>query len=224
MMIPTPRQRADDDPQGRVKRGLVLNGFNLLPLMPFDGGWVMHAVLFCRHPLLDLAFRLATVAALVGLGLLSGPIFFWIAGFMALGTPAAWHIANAAHRLRQQDAVAASLDDDTIPPATVRVILAELLAGKPNQTSPNILAQQVTSIFETLNARPPDVAASLGLLALHGGGISDDARHGRCASRRATNDGRGDEGAHFHIAVTRRSRCRFHAGNLKRASIEALAA
>jgi hypothetical protein len=35
---------------------LILNGFNLLPLLPLDGGWVVHAVLFVRHPVLDVLF------------------------------------------------------------------------------------------------------------------------------------------------------------------------
>ena len=28
---------------------LMLNAFNLLPVIPLDGGWVFHNVLFCRH-------------------------------------------------------------------------------------------------------------------------------------------------------------------------------
>jgi Zn-dependent protease len=152
---------------------LLLNAFNLLPLMPFDGGWVLHAVLFCRHPLFDLAFRVVTVAALVGLGLVLGPIFYVLAGLTAIGIPIAWRVANAAHRLRQADAIPASLDD-TVPPETARVILRELVGDESmhtNYTSTNVavLAQQVSDVFETLNARPPGVAASIGLLAIHGG-------------------------------------------------------
>jgi Zn-dependent protease len=149
---------------------VLLNGSNLLPLMPFDGGWVLHAVLFCRHPLLDLAFRLVTVAALAGLGIFTGSIFFWvIAVFTALAIPSAWRVANAAHRLRAGDAVAASLDDDTVPPETVRVILSELQKNNAPSSSVTILAQQVASVFETLNARPPGALASAGLLAVHVG-------------------------------------------------------
>jgi hypothetical protein len=35
---------------------LILNGFNLLPFLLLDGGWVVHAVLFVRHPVLDVLF------------------------------------------------------------------------------------------------------------------------------------------------------------------------
>lgn len=47
---------------------LILNGFNLLPLLPLDGGWVVHAVLFVRNPLLDVGFRLLAILGLFGLG------------------------------------------------------------------------------------------------------------------------------------------------------------
>src|SRR4051794_9139015 len=47
---------------------LLINGFNLLPVLPLDGGHVLHATLFCRNRYLDIAFRLM---AIVGLLLLS---------------------------------------------------------------------------------------------------------------------------------------------------------
>src|SRR5215213_10087351 len=49
---------------------LILNGFNLLPLLPLDGGWVVHAVLFARHPVLDGVFRLAAAVGMIGLAVL----------------------------------------------------------------------------------------------------------------------------------------------------------
>ena len=68
---------------------LVLNGFNLLPLMPFDGGWVL-----ARDPLLPASAFGSCLSArdhrgACWLGMIGGTIFFWIAGFMALTTPGA---------------------------------------------------------------------------------------------------------------------------------------
>ncbi len=147
---------------------LIVNALNLLPFLPLDGGWVLHAVLFCRHPLLDLAFRLVAILAFFGLALLIGGHIYLLGIVMLVGLPAAWHVANVAERLRNRDAIAVSPDDVSIPETAARTILGELGAGKHARTPANLLAQQVTSVFETLNARPPGVPASLTLLAAQG--------------------------------------------------------
>jgi Zn-dependent protease len=149
---------------------LVLNGFNLLPLLPLDGGWVVHAVLFVRHPLLDLAFRLLAIAGVAALAVLSGDwILFLIPALMLIALPVSWRIATAAHRLRRQGFAAVSPDADSIPAASALPILAELRTGQRGPASPGVLARQVVSVFETLNARPPGLLASLGLLTVHAG-------------------------------------------------------
>ena len=67
---------------------VALNGFNLIPVLPLDGGWVMHTLLFSRHPLLDLLFRITAVLALVGLSIATGDnITRYLAIFMAIGLP-----------------------------------------------------------------------------------------------------------------------------------------
>src|SRR6185295_12866366 len=35
---------------------LVLNGINLLPFVPLDGGWVLHSLIFSRHYFLESIF------------------------------------------------------------------------------------------------------------------------------------------------------------------------
>src|SRR5262245_12447829 len=47
---------------------LVLNGFNLLPFMPLDGGRLLHLVLFSRQHYLEALFRVLTGGLLAWLG------------------------------------------------------------------------------------------------------------------------------------------------------------
>ena len=64
---------------------LILNGFNLLPVLPLDGGWVMHAGLFSRHYMLDTAFRvLAALALVVGGYFSTDRILMYLGIFAAL--------------------------------------------------------------------------------------------------------------------------------------------
>jgi Zn-dependent protease len=147
---------------------IALNGFNLLPLLPFDGGWVLLATLFCRHPLLDTAFRALAVLGVGALGILDARLYL-LAGLLAFVLPVSWRLAQVAYRLRKKGGIVSSPDDVTIPLETARVILNELKAGRPTRAPVNIHAQQVLTVFETLNARPPSAMATLGLLAVHGG-------------------------------------------------------
>src|SRR6266850_4573484 len=74
---------------------LILNGFNLLPVLPLDGGWVMHAALFSRHYVLDTAFRgLAGVALLVGGFLAKDRWLAFIGVFMLFSIPVSFKIAR----------------------------------------------------------------------------------------------------------------------------------
>lgn len=149
---------------------LILNGFNLFPFLPLDGGWVVHGVLFVRHPVLDVVFRLVAGLALLGLALLlQAWILAGVAVFMLIALPVIWRLARVSHRLKQEGLAADSSDANTIPQPTALTILAEVRPVLPAQTSPRALAQHVANVFETLNAHPPSVLASLVLLSLHAG-------------------------------------------------------
>jgi Zn-dependent protease len=149
---------------------LILNGYNLLPFLPLDGGWAVHAVLFVRHPVLDGIFRLVAALGLLGLALLTGNwVLVGLAVFMLIAVPLSWRLANIAHRLRQQGLVAISADAESIPLSAALTILAAVRPALPPQTSPKVLAQHVANMFGALNAQPPGVLATLGLLALHAG-------------------------------------------------------
>jgi Zn-dependent protease len=151
---------------------LILNGFNLLPFLPLEGGWVVHAVLFVRHPALDVVFRLVAALCLVGVSLLvQAWLLLAVAVFMLLALPIAWRLARIAHRLKQEGVSALSADAETIPPGLALRILAELRPALPPQTAPRVLALNVANVFETLNASPPGALASLGLLAVYAGGF-----------------------------------------------------
>lgn len=81
---------------------LLLNGFNLIPFVPLDGGQLANEALFSRYPILELIFRLIALAGLAGLAWVMQA---WLLGvvvvFMLIGTPLAYRraviIRNARH-------------------------------------------------------------------------------------------------------------------------------
>ena len=149
---------------------VLLNGFNLVPALPLDGGWVMHALLFCRHPILDLAFRVLAILGMLLLAALGGKILMYVAISMAIGLPTAFRIAKIADRLKKDPNVADSKDSRSIPAETIERIGSEIddsIAGVNLSTK----SQLVLQVFETINSKPPGVAASLALGGVYLGGL-----------------------------------------------------
>jgi len=82
---------------------IILNAFNLLPVLPLDGGRVMHAVLFSRNYYLDTAFHALAAAALAAIGALVGDrILLYLGLFMLWVVPMAYKSARIAVELRGQ--------------------------------------------------------------------------------------------------------------------------
>ena len=143
---------------------LILNGINLLPVLPLDGGWVFHTLVFSRHRLLDAGFRVLAVIALILFGSRSdNRVLVGLGIFMLFGIPAAYRMASVAGRLIQRNVPGGSPDDQTVPTDTAVAIIDELKQGPPQAQTNKMLAQQTLDIFEVMNARPPRWPASIAL-------------------------------------------------------------
>ena len=149
---------------------VLINGLNLIPVLPLDGGHVLQNTLFCRNRWMNVAFRVITVFALIILSNYGfGRPFFVIAILMAIGIPVLFRLGKVTDQLRQAGLPPPAPGEDQIPVATAQAIITALKANLPQATSNRMLAQNTITIFETLNARPPGVLATIALLALHGG-------------------------------------------------------
>lgn len=86
---------------------LVVNGLNLLPIQPLDGGRVAELLFFSRFPRVSALFFAAGVAAFFGLAAaFSDPVLAVLGVFLALGLPYQWRLAQLARTLRPQFGVA----------------------------------------------------------------------------------------------------------------------
>jgi Zn-dependent protease len=152
---------------------LVVNGINLLPFVPLDGGWVMHAVLFSRHFVLETAFMAFAGASLLAATWLGwGRLWMWLGVLVLIGLPSSYRLARLAGRLRRSGFPATSPDEQTIPPEAAASILGELKQIQQRPCLPKHLASQTLSVFQKLNATPPGVLASAVLIAAYlGAGV-----------------------------------------------------
>ena len=150
---------------------LLLNGFNLLPFLPLDGGHILHTTLFCRNRWLDILFRGVAVLGLIGLALIgSGFLLIPLIIIMTISLPVAFKLGKVTDDLRGHTiAPPLPADNDRIPPLTAQTIIAAVREALPKNAGHKVVAQHTINVFETLNAHPPGVLATFGLLIVHGG-------------------------------------------------------
>jgi len=79
---------------------VLLNGFNLLPVLPLDGGRLFQILLFGRVPALDVLFRVAAIAALAWAAWQWVPMLGVLAFFMLAGLQQQVKTTFEAARLR----------------------------------------------------------------------------------------------------------------------------
>lgn len=96
---------------------LLVNAFNLLPILPLDGGQLLGLLIFSRHPVLEAGFRLFAGLAAIGIAwVFQSWIFVIIAGGMLFSLTTVYRQGRARQRLRkefeQMPAQLAELDSD----------------------------------------------------------------------------------------------------------------
>ena len=148
---------------------ILLNGFNLLPFLPLDGGWVAHAILFSRRPWLDAGFRILAAVALILGGLALGTRMLPLIGaFLLFGVPLAFRVARVAAAVRRED-LPTDAACDKIPAETACRIIDALRGSVPKGVGDKQLASLTLQVYETANARPPGWLATLAFAAVHAG-------------------------------------------------------
>lgn len=150
-----------------AKAFLLINGFNLLPIYPLDGGHLLGETLFCRSRYIELVVRIASGALLTAIALALGLWMLAIPGVLvALFSSAAFKEAGAADRLRGTLAPEA-LGSSTLPPEAAGEVIAEVRRTYPGTEDPKIIAMKADGIWERLRARPPGPAATLALMLVY---------------------------------------------------------
>lgn len=150
---------------------LVLNALNLLPVMPLDGGWIMHLTVFSRSPILELISRLLGIGLMLALAFFADSKYLiFITIPLVLSLPVTFRVSKLIRRLRGEPLP--QPDRDEIPAGAIRM-LSEEMAGTPlAQTPTPQKAALLVQIYEALIVRPPGILATLSIWFLYCGSFT----------------------------------------------------
>ncbi|MCE9556979.1 MAG: site-2 protease family protein [Planctomycetes bacterium] len=153
--------------QGAVLFAFI-NAFNLLPVLPLDGGQLLNQLLFSRHPYLEGVFQGLAAVALVAYGATQSSWVLLLLGVWMLMTIGVSFKTNAiARSLRPQAGNAPASLDDPIPLQSVRDIIGQMQRRLPGVKNAKPVATITYRIWQKMHLRPPGAVATVVLLAVY---------------------------------------------------------
>ncbi|MGO8688456.1 MAG: site-2 protease family protein [Thermoguttaceae bacterium] len=146
----------------------LINGFNLLPIYPLDGGRLLNQILFSRNRYLESAFQFLAAIALVAYGATHGKIFLCVFGVLILPAVTATFKTNMiARNVGRQFPGELPPINGPIPPAIFRAVVQGVKAKSPALKTAKGMAGVVFRVWEKMHARPPGAVATAALLAVY---------------------------------------------------------
>jgi hypothetical protein len=153
---------------------IIINLFNLLPLLPLDGGWFWHSILFSRNRWAELAFRALTALLLIILSVtfLNSVLLAVVATFMLLATRRTFHAARIAQELRAEQVIPADAPPNEIPPEFTENVVARVNTAMPKgKMNVQQMAQVVLDVYDRVTVKPAGMLESLALALVYLGAI-----------------------------------------------------
>ena len=145
---------------------LFLNTFNLLPFHPLDGGRFFDAVLFSRHPKVELGFKVITTLILGWIAVAFKDVIFGAFAFIVFISLRSTYIsATVANSVRKQMDDGEDCSSDAVPTRKVEQFVALLLKKLPaDQSKPKLIATYITGIWQRIRNRPCPVGPAIALM------------------------------------------------------------
>ena len=146
---------------------LFINGFNLLPFHPLDGGRFFDYLLFSRNPKIEIIFKVITTLALVGFAFLfEMPLLGIFALFIIASLKTTYLVSNIAHNFKSDPEIIYE-SGKSIPEEQMEIVL-EKLKDKINLKNDNAkaLANYVHNIWQRVCNKPASIFATIVMILI----------------------------------------------------------
>lgn len=135
---------------------LILNGLNLLPVLPMDGGHLLRLAIQGRWPRLQAMFQTISALGMIGMGLIGGKalLILGVTQLTHLGTP--WFVANVVRRKHRSFVSINGSRQPHDEEDAYREAFRSIREHPRYQRKHGIVVQSLASqIADQLKARPP---------------------------------------------------------------------
>lgn len=136
-----------------------------------DGGRFFEAVLFSRHPILEVVFKTLTTLALGWVAwLLKAPVlgFFSVMIFFSLKTT--YSFAKIAHEYKKKNRDIDNSRSLDIPDDCIEIlvpVIKQTISGTVPNPTPKVLATHIQGVWQRVQNRPSKLSASLGMVVAY---------------------------------------------------------
>lgn len=144
---------------------LFLNTFNLLPIYPLDGGRFFDAIVFSRHPRIEIGFKIITTLILGWLAVTFKDLVFGVFAFLVFVSLRGIHVsARIAHAIRKEMDDTEDCASRKVPSRYVQKIVGILKERLPvERWKPKLFAWYVTEIWQRVCNKPCSIGPAVGL-------------------------------------------------------------
>jgi Zn-dependent protease len=143
----------------------LINGFNLLPVFPLDGGRLLNQILFSRNRYLEGVFQFLAALAFIAYGATQGRYFVLFLGVMFVTSVGPKFKKNTiAQRIGEQFGAELSPMNGPIPLPIIRGIIDQVKSLLPNVNTAKDVAGVVFNVWEKMHIQPPSTIATVALL------------------------------------------------------------
>jgi Zn-dependent protease len=146
----------------------LINGFNLLPVLPLDGGRLLNQILFSRNRYLEGAFLFVTVLALIAYGaMVGGPsaVGFGI-GFLIMFGGNIYKTNAIVWQMRDRFRGQIPPIDAPIPPPMLRTIMGHVRRLSVVENA-KTMAGATFRVWERMHIQTPGIAATMAILTVY---------------------------------------------------------
>ena len=143
---------------------ILLNGLNLLPLFPFDGGKFMSEMFFARNKYFEFIFKVIAIAIFIIAAVAFKDIILAVIGVsLSLTIGTSYKLAAITKRIKEKNNCKFEGNFLDQKNDLLNIIISELITNFPNPRGEHFYTNLVNDLWERLKYIPPKISSTIGL-------------------------------------------------------------